>query len=82
MEKEITDSNKKAVGGKLIISGEERKPGEPNSTVSFRPICKLQHYIDELEIDPKKDKIFLIVSAQGKDGNYLPVLKTECQTRP
>ena len=82
MEKVIYDSNKKEVGGKLIIMGEEQKPGEPNSTVSFRPILKLQHFIDEDDIDPKKDRIFLIVSAQGPEGNYLPVLKTECQARP
>ena len=26
-----------------------------------------------------KDKIFLIISSQGEDGKYFPVLKTECQ---
>ena len=65
----------------MIIMGHEQKPGEPNSTVSFRPVTNLSHFLKNGQIESRKDKIFLIISSQGEDGEYYPVLKTECQPR-
>ena len=74
-------TNKKEVGGKVNIFGTEQKPGEEVSTVSFNPIACLGHNLEEKDIKPK-DKVFLIFSAQGSDGKYFPVIKTECQCIP
>lgn len=83
MTRPIKDkANKKEVGGKVNIFGKEQEPGEEVATVSFNPVARLGHNLEEGDIVKGKDKVFLLVSAQGDDGKYFPVIKTECQMLP
>ena len=72
-------------GGKLCITGKEKKPDEENQSVSFTPYIDLSHFIKEGELN-KKDKVFLLICALQEEndkgqgsGKYHPVLKTECR---
>ena len=47
LKKVITTADKtKEVGGKLIILGQERRPDEEVSTISFTPVAFLKHSVD------------------------------------
>ena len=83
MVKTLVDpkNKEKEVGGKITISGREEKPGKPSENICFRPVVGLKHAIKEKTITPKKDKIFLVIKCQEEDGQYVPVLKTECQKK-
>jgi hypothetical protein len=83
LTKPLKDALEAPVGGNVIIGAKAIDTDQSVSTVSFRPIIDMTHFIKERVVKPREDKIFIVISAQEEEGGkYYPVLKTECQQEP